>query len=402
MDDQKKEAAALPKAVAETTIPVQNNLLQSEEGLRLVWESIRDYALFTEDANGIVTSWNAGAERVLLFSANDIIGHSGDVIFTPEDRAEHAPEQERQTARAVGRAEDERWHVRKNGSRFFASGVMHSIRDADGTLRGFVKVMRDLTERKEAEQALQAANDTLEERVRERTDALSRMSVSQRDLLRQIVTAQEAERGRIARELHDEMGQHTAALLLGLNTFKTASLSPEQNQTLRQLTALVNEVAKQVHQIAFSLRPTALDDMGLTMALHNYVEEWSRWSKLPVQLAITGLDAERLPPELETTLYRFVQEALTNVLRHADGASSVSVLVQKIDGHVSAIVEDNGCGFDAEAAAHKNKRFGLLGMRERIALAGGTFSLESTPGEGTAVFARLPLPPHEADARNQP
>jgi signal transduction histidine kinase len=128
----------------------------------------------------------------------------------------------------------------------------------------------------------------------------------------------------------------------------------------------------------------------LHAALHQYLEDWSARTGVEVQFQAAGLEAVRFPPEVETTLYRVVQEALTNVLRHA-GARLVSVVLERHDGYAIAMVEDDGIGFDAEAAAASG-RLGLLGMQERLALAGGNLEVESNPGAGTAVIARVPLP----------
>ncbi|HEX8087286.1 MAG TPA: PAS domain S-box protein, partial [Blastocatellia bacterium] len=143
------------------------SLRHSQERLRLIMESIEDYAIFSVDSQGRILSWNPGAEKTFGYTEGEIIGQSGGIIFTPEDRAAGVPEKEIETALARGRADDERWHVRKDGSRFFASGVMSSLGD-DDTL-GCVKIMRDLTARKQMEEGLRRSRDELEERVKERT-----------------------------------------------------------------------------------------------------------------------------------------------------------------------------------------------------------------------------------------
>jgi signal transduction histidine kinase len=148
-----------------------------------------------------------------------------------------------------------------------------------------------------------------------------------------------------------------------------------------------------VHHVALELRPTALDDFGLHTTLVNYVEEWSERSGVGVDFHSTGLDGKRLPSPIETALYRVVQEGLTNVLKHAQ-ARRVSLIIQSSLDQVLAILEDDGRGFDADAAISSRGprgRLGLLGMRERVALVGGTLTIESTPGRGTTIFARIPL-----------
>jgi PAS domain S-box-containing protein len=391
--------------------------------------------MFLKDAEGRITFWSAGAKRLFGWSEAEIFGRPGDILFTPEDREHGEPEGELGRARATGQALDRRWHLRKDGSRFWADGLLMRLNDEAGNLRGFAKVTRDATEQKQAEDELHAseeavrrANEELERRVNERTRALAErteelahMSEMRQELLRQLVTAQEEERGRISRDLHDDTGQQVTALLLGLNHLKTASVlesDAEAQEMLTRLQAHAVEVAKKSHQLSFTLRPTDLDDIGLMGALQNYVYEWSGWSGLPVDLQSVGLEtaegeAARLPPEIETTIYRVTQEALTNVLRHAvveavdsdgidvDGAndrrraSQVSIVVQWNGATVITTIEDDGPGFDVEAVLNLppgKRRLGIFGMQERARLAGGTLSVESEPGAGTTVFLRLPLP----------
>jgi signal transduction histidine kinase len=152
-------------------------------------------------------------------------------------------------------------------------------------------------------------------------------------------------------------------------------------------------IGKEVHHLALELRPTALDDLGLQAALANYSEGWTERSRIEVDFHSTGLDGIRLPPLIETTLYRVVQEALTNVLKHST-AKSVSVVLQRSLGQVMAVIEDDGKGFDADSPVNINspeRRLGLLGMRERVALVGGTLAVESNLGKGTTLLVRIPL-----------
>jgi PAS domain S-box-containing protein len=266
--------------------------------------------------------------------------------------------------------------------------------------------IRDVTDRKLAEAGLRAAHDLLELRVRERTAQLAetnetllaeiayreQVEAERRTLQGQLATAQEDERRRIARELHDQMGQHLTALGLGLKVVKDLTPAPSPaHERLHKLQALTDLIGREVHHLALELRPTALDDLGLKVALTNYLEGCAERSGVDMDFHAIGLDADRLPAPIETALYRVIQESLTNILKHA-GARRVSVVLQRSSGQVSAVVEDDGNGFNADSSpAAPERRLGLLGMQERLALVGGTLTVESEVGRGTTVIARVPL-----------
>lgn len=373
--------------------------------LNLLIEAATDYAIFAMDRERRITMWSKGAERIFGFTESEITGHTADIIFTPEDRALGAPLQEVSDAAHKGRANDERWHLRKNGDRFFASGVMSPLRDEDGTLLGFVKINRDLTAQKLAEQRLEASHDELAHAVEERTRELResnealRAEMARRNaaeearahLLRRIASSQEQERLRIAREMHDQLGQHVAALMWRLNALEQPLKATPQGPIVAEAQQLVESIGREVHALAVQLRPTVLEDLGLPGAISAYVKIWSGRSKIPVAAKIVNLSESRLPPEIELTLYRIVQEALTNILKHA-GATEVQLVVSRLGNEVAVTIEDNGCGFDSQKTEHESDDgLGLLGMRERVAAVDGTLVVESEPGAGTTLFVRVPL-----------
>jgi len=196
--------------------------------------------------------------------------------------------------------------------------------------------------------------------------------------------------------LHDQLGQELTALKLGLRLVKNQGASmPAVGQSVGKLEQLAGSLMQAIHRLAWELHPAVLDDLGLEAALRRYTTEWSETNRLPVDFHCNGMETARLPLELETALYRVTQEALTNILKHA-GAKRVSVLLERRPNLVSLIVEDDGAGFDAALifqAARGRGKLGLLGMQERVTLAGGTIEIESTPGAGTTIFARIPLEP---------
>jgi PAS domain S-box-containing protein len=388
---------------------------ESDARLGLMMESVEDYAIMMLDAEGHIEMWNPGAERVFGYTAQEVTGQYIAIIFTPEDRRREMPLKEMETARDKGRAADERWHMRKDGTRFYVSGVLTPLRDADGAVTGYVKIARDLTEQQRAEEELRRANDELEVRVRERTFELAKVNESLRDeitdriqtekdrvrLLRQIVRAQEDERRRIARDIHDQVGQQMTALRLNLAALDQGlSGDGKLRVKLDQTKTIAERLDADVDFLAWELRPAALDDIGLAEAMGTFVREWSNHSGVEAQFHTSGLDKERLSPETGTNLYRIMQEALNNTMKYAQ-ARHVDVLLERRDNQVVLILEDDGVGFnpEKEASADGDKGMGLIGMRERAALVGGTLQIESKPKAGTTIFARVPVQFLEEEAR---
>jgi signal transduction histidine kinase len=208
-----------------------------------------------------------------------------------------------------------------------------------------------------------------------------------RDAVRRVVEAQEAERKRLARELHDETGQALTSILLGLKPLETAVGSDEARAAVESVRELVVSTLQNVRRLAVELRPAALDDFGLMPALERLAMTFSEHSGTAVDLA-AKLGEERLLPEVETTIYRIVQEALTNVAKHAE-ARRVSITLTRTAATVVAVVEDDGRGFDP--AVVRPEGLGLVGVRERVALVGGRVTIEASPGSGTTLVAEVPL-----------
>ena len=297
--------------------------------------------------------------------------------------------------------------------------VRHGIQDylikGQAFGRQTARAIRYAIERKQAETALKQAEaslqrerDQLEVRVRERTGELSeanralqaemaqrqRAEEAHREVLRRLVAAEETERGRVSRELHDRLGQDLTALKLGLQIVrKQGACPPALRESVGNLEHLADSLMRDLHRLAWELRPAALDDFGLELALRRYADEWAALSGVAVDFESQGVTARRLAREVETALYRIAREALTNVVRHAN-AKRVSILLQRRADQVSLIVEDDGRGFDAATmlgTPASQGKLGLLGIQERATLAGGSAEIESSPGAGTTVFVRMPL-----------
>jgi signal transduction histidine kinase len=208
-----------------------------------------------------------------------------------------------------------------------------------------------------------------------------------RDALRRVVEGQELERKRLARELHDETGQALTSILLGLKQVEEAKTPEEAKGAASDLRDQIVQTLQSVRRLAVELRPKALDDFGLVPALERLGEAFGEQTGIDVDVQ-ANLDSARLPAEVETALYRIVQEALTNVAKHA-GAKRVSVVVTRREGLVSALIEDDGAGF--EAGGGTGDGLGLVGMKERVGLLDGRLAIESTEGAGTTVVAEVPV-----------
>ncbi|MFQ6040207.1 MAG: HAMP domain-containing protein, partial [Candidatus Poribacteria bacterium] len=222
-------------------------------------------------------------------------------------------------------------------------------------------------------------------------EELKRKEQMRTRLLEQVISAQEEERKRVARELHDKTSQSLTSLLVGLKVIETTDNLADVGQMAADLRNVTAAVLDEVHDLALELRPAILDDLGLLTALQRYIEGFAKKFDIPVDYHTVGFDDNRLPPQTEITLYRIVQEALTNVAKHAH-PGNVSVLLEHRGQMVLAIVEDDGRGFDVERMMNSDmkEKLGLYGMQERASLIGGTLTIESQPGMGTTVFVEAP------------
>ena len=349
---------------------VESALGESEDRFRKLVESVTDYAIFAIDENNRIVSWNTGAEKVFGYREPEIIGKSGAILFTPEDREAGVPEQEMQTALENGSAEDERWHIRRDGSRFYAAGVMTTFKSG----AGFVKIARDMTDKIKIQKALH-----------------------DKEMLQKLVSAQEDERKRIARDLHDELGQLLTGLRLKLEAVrKLCEDNAELCGRIDETQVIARRVDDGIDFLAWELRPAALDDLGLRPALEKYVREWSRFSGVTAELLCSGIKNVRLALETETNLYRIAQEAMNNIHKHAK-AKSVEVSLDRRGALIVLIVADDGQGFDRENKMNRDKGIGLIGMQERAALLKGTLEIETAPGKGTTVYVRVPASPAEKE-----
>jgi PAS domain S-box-containing protein len=328
----------------------REHLRRNEEHFRSLVEGMRNYAIFTLDPKGRVGSWNAGAERLEGYKSEEIVGEHFSVFFTEEDVKSGRPERHLEAAAGEGRSEEEHWFVRKDGSWFWAGTILTALHDDEGELRGFSEVTQDITEKKEAERHLEEAEDRL------------------RTLVEHVPAITYA--GEVG-------GDHALAYV-----------SPQIEEVLGYSPG----------EVIHDLRPTVLDDFGLAAGVRLQVQTL-RSEGLEVGLK-EALGDERLPPEVETTLFRVAQEALTNVRKHAR-AAAVHVVLDRSGRAVRLMVRDEGRGFRSDETTRSNgpgQRAGLSGMRERLSLLGGRFELQSEPGSGTTVTAEVEVPTNREDS----
>jgi PAS domain S-box-containing protein len=242
-------------------------------------------------------------------------------------------------------------------------------------------------------QALGMVITDLSEQKRKQAAEIKQAEAMHRLLLEHELSAQEEERRRIARELHDEAGQLLTALLVGLRTLEDVRNLADvkaQGHRLREITA---QAIDEVGRLARGLHPTVLDDHGLGVALSRYVTEYTKTHNIAVDLKLNELDSSALPPAVQIALYRILQEALTNVARHS-GARAVSIRFARLATALEVAVIDDGCGFDTKVAAASSHRLGIQSMRERAAMLGGTVRFTSQ-GNGTEVLVQVPLADQE-------
>ena len=218
------------------------------------------------------------------------------------------------------------------------------------------------------------------------------------ELLARVLTAQEEERGRIARDLHDSLGQSLTCLTVGLRAVEERSTDADVRQHLQELRRVGADAHQEIRRLATGLRPSVLDDVGLSAALERHFDDIHKVQGLVTNLDLSGLSLERLPRDIETTLYRIVQEATSNAIRHG-GATEIQLVVQRNAKTLELVLHDNGCGFDPIAAfrgCRESRSFGLCSMRERVDLLSGTLHVDSAIGAGTTVKVQIPVPHQSA------
>lgn len=330
----------------------------SEKRYRELFENAND-VVFTTDLAGTFTSVNRAGENLTGYGRNEVSSMNFAALVVPE----YLPVARRMLRRKLaGEVERTRYEidvVTRDGRRI-PMEVHTSLILQNGRPVGVHGIARDVTERKQAEQALRGLNERLEEEAK-----------------------------RIAHALHDEAGQLLSSVHLALEEF-ARELPPTARERLHTIKELLDQIQEELRRLSHELRPTILDDLGLLPALEFLGNRLAKRSGLVI--TVQGSTEGRLAPPVETALYRSVQEALANAVRHAQ-ATQVHVEIQRVEGAIQCSVRDDGVGFGVSSVLSRRgeRGLGLIGIRERAGALGGTLSIRSTPGQGTELLVAIPL-----------
>jgi PAS domain S-box-containing protein len=357
--------AELEERIAERK-RVEAALRESEERYRELFENARD-AMYVHDLDGTYISVNHAAEELSGYSREEIVGHS----FTEFIASEHIKQVRNYFCGKIatrGQTSYEVDVIAKDGRRVPVEVSSRAIYE-NGVIVGVQGTARDITERKQAQDALQMFS-------------------------RQLIEAQEEERRRIARELHDQIGQVLTAVKMNLHTVQRVCNGTDEGAHIKDNIEAVDEALRLVRDLSVDLRPPLLDDLGLVTALRWYVDRYAKRTGIAAEVIVELKDPnERFSREVETACFRIAQEALTNVVRHAR-ATDALVSLRKEDAVLILSVKDDGIGFDHEALQRRAPRaatLGLLGMQERAHAAGGVLEIHSRVSKGTEIRLELPL-----------
>jgi PAS domain S-box-containing protein len=388
----------------------EDRTLRLEAELLAAIVSSSDDAIISKDLDGIITSWNQGAERIFGYTAEEAIGQAITLII-PSDHWEEEVDILKRLRQ--GERVDHFQTVRKNknGKMLDVSLTISPIRDSTGHVIGASKVARDITQIKRTEENYRKLAETLEAEVLARTRELEernadvlRQAEQVRQLSWRLLRIQEEERRHIARELHDSAGQTLAVLALNISKIISAAKDGGSGivEAAEETQEIVQQLTQELRTTSYLLHPPLLDENGLRSALSWYVQGLRERSGLDIEFEIPK-DFGRLPEEMELAVFRLVQECLTNVHRHS-GSKTASIRVSREPDLISVEIQDQGRGMSAEKLAEIQSRgsgVGIRGMRERLRQFEGVVNIESD-SSGTRIMVTIPIPISSDAARKEP
>jgi PAS domain S-box-containing protein len=342
-------------------------------------------AIIVTDSAGHITYWNPFAEELYGWPSEEVVGRN--IMEITVGSASEQEARDHMLALSDGKCWSGEFQVRcKNGEFLTALVTLSPMIDDSGTAIGIVGISQDLSSRKQAEEELQKAHAELEKRVQERTAELASSNESLQKLSGQLIRAQDDERRRIARELHDSTGQVLAALAMTLSQMQKDS-SPSNVRRFQECRDLITSAAGEIRNLSYLLHPPLIDEVGLASAVAEYVQGFQKRSGLSVQCEISQ-DVGRLDGNREITLFRIIQESLGNIHRHS-GSSTATVKISCLQNDIVLEIRDQGHGLPNNPGGKSNVGVGIKGMHERLRPFNGTLRITSDP-TGTCVRVTLP------------
>jgi PAS domain S-box-containing protein len=355
----------------------EEELRKSEQRFRSIFENIPNIAVQGYDADRKIIFWNQASEKLYGYKKEEAIGNQIEDLIIPSEMREFVIEAVRNwVENGIPIPHGELKLMRKDKTTFPVYSSHIILKNIKGELEMYC-IDIDMTESKQAEGALLNSKKMLHY------------------LSSQLITAQEKERRRISLELHDEMGQALTAISINIKSIEKElplDLTPLIKERIAEIYFLADQASGQIRELSHYLRPSMLDDLGLVPTLRWYLDVYRKRTKLDVKYELINFE-ERPSPEVETVIYRVVQEALNNIVKHAQ-AGSVLVRLERKDKEAAVFIKDNGRGFEVNeflAPDDLKGGIGILGMQERVSILGGKFSIQSSKGHGTRISVEIPL-----------